>query len=1801
MTDLITNATEDDLHEFVAKQIFPMMVSALEKAGTGQRLRVTSLPPSVMRHICQKLQGDTRWSAKVLTDEISSEDWQATPTKIIELRNTLEQPLLVFIPQGLRNAAEDSLDIATFTELSMTSVANDLVESLLKEVEKPLHDAMREMLGRLRLEKFTRHADEEVQYLLTVKKNGGTPESAGGALYALGLIPDFALFTRGSHIQWLSRNQAVCGFLGDIAQPLQSRLARLRVTPNTLQPDLFRFLRDRQSDDIRIWAKHVACDQRYRHLAFDRWQFSDTLNEQELRLILEPLTLPVQGADVVPGAVRLPVLNLAGKDVLKVAFRSAPKPSQYPSWKHFRIQILSVEDEGPSVAWESNNYPRTSGPNARITRSVRVTDLQFLEEGTYYVKVEAYDTDGALLNASPRLIDPEDATSRAENESERFLVLREDTIPQPADSRSVLVSSLLDGWMHVAAKALGRKTQDELPSIGDANGAWDEPVGAAPRSDVHFELESPGFAGLAISVPSLLRKIQLAILQNPKRIGKHYLSLSRVRSAADVELNYDEDFLPDNPLVNAFFNARAEVCRSILRDHIAEGADSDELTRRAGIVETVNLLNHQAAIDKYVDAYVKLGSFALEAGGANGIRPQAIASLDLVELRWRSSVGDPGRALLLSPTHPLRLAWHLAHARLCANSIKSWSDSTHAVPSWRRFIGQLRNDLIPSNLPLVVFDRKGRGYVEHTPLTPFWPLYLPDRGMADAPLDAAAARDRIISAMGMGNRSVALSTVSSEDIATRLFEYLQQHPYAEQLRLNVFNPGDGRFVADVLRAVERRRISIDKRNAPALRYAVHLFAATNQLDLVADGLEALLDPERQVSEDDEFTLASSNHLLPKLVFARNTIEEFLQAPERYAAHVSILHEQFIAHSRVARVDHLRRGSFVSGLVQEPQVQIETSGQLFGWTKGLRAEPDPSSSGPDTGAALAVMQCLGASVALGKTPAPGFAPVIALNLDPNAQALLRRVHDYSDWVVTIDRNLGLDYFDSPSAANEAGYLLDFAPEYLNEDRQRLLLTTRSTIELEGLIRPALSRFELLLSDGDEAVVLEAIRSLSGRLALRFESARTHSSEVVGLLLARWLLERVGILSDRIVIPLDAHRSWFRREEAEQEVSSQKRADLLLVGFGNNNTLRLDIVEVKLRTELAGSTARIQLYRNMYDQVENTEARIRELFDPHYYALPRADFALKAKELGTILSFYVRRAVRYELLTKAAGESALAKIERLDQGYQFDIRSLGVVFERAGIGTHEDEEEPGFRVYRFGGDVAQQLLSFAVKRHTERVSKRSSVADGRRSYLEPSPAPAISNPELESFRSLLAVPLVERPTLAEIELPPTAANEIVHTAEEPEAEASFEATNDWHPSSNRPYTPINTPQAGTDTLGVADILLGASDFSPQFGVLGKSADKTVAIDLNGCNTISLFGVQGFGKSYTLGAIAEMATTPVPGINLLPSPLATVIFHYHKSDAYEPEHAAAIHPNQKQSEVERLLSDYGARPKGLQDVVLLVPAAKVEQRRGEYPGVDVEPIQFSSAELGAESWKYLLGAYGNDSLYVRQLVAIMRRHRGDLTLDVFRREIEAAELSKGARQLAEDRIRLAEPYIDDSKRMGQLLRPGRTVIVDLRDEWIEKDEALGLFVVMLRIFSAQRHESREFNKLVVFDEAHKYMAESALIGQVVETIREMRHQATSVVIASQDPLSVPRAVVELTSVLILHRMTSPQWLKHLKGAIAALDEVNEAQLAALKPGEALIWAQRSTDKRYTIRPQKLVIRPRFSQHGGGTRTAVSGSTVR
>jgi len=282
-------------------------------------------------------------------------------------------------------------------------------------------------------------------------------------------------------------------------------------------------------------------------------------------------------------------------------------------------------------------------------------------------------------------------------------------------------------------------------------------------------------------------------------------------------------------------------------------------------------------------------------------------------------------------------------------------------------------------------------------------------------------------------------------------------------------------------------------------------------------------------------------------------------------------------------------------------------------------------------------------------------------------------------------------------------------------------------------------------------------------------------------------------------------------------------------------------------------------------------------------------------------------------------------------------------------------------------------------------------------------------------------------------------------------------------------------------------------------------------------------------------------------------------------------------------------------MNDVVLLTPADKLEKRREEYPEIEVLPLKFASKELQASHWRFLMGAVGNQAAYIRQLNQIMRGMRDRLTLEGLRNDLEHSDMSDNLKRLANMRLNLAESYIDDATLLSNVIRPGRLIIVDLRDEFIEKDEALGLFVVILQIFADAVWQGHRFNKLVVFDEAHKYIESPDLIAGLIEVVREMRHKGTSVLVASQDPPSVPVALIELSSQIILHKFNSPAWLKHIQKANAALTGLTAENMASLQPGEAYVWSSKATDQAFSQQAIRIRCRPRVTRHGGYTKTAV------
>ena len=121
----------------------------------------------------------------------------------------------------------------------------------------------------------------------------------------------------------------------------------------------------------------------------------------------------------------------------------------------------------------------------------------------------------------------------------------------------------------------------------------------------------------------------------------------------------------------------------------------------------------------------------------------------------------------------------------------------------------------------------------------------------------------------------------------------------------------------------------------------------------------------------------------------------------------------------------------------------------------------------------------------------------------------------------------------------------------------------------------------------------------------------------------------------------------------------------------------------------------------------------------------------------------------------------------------------------------------------------------------------------------------------------------------------------------------------------------------------------------------------------------------------------------VNLLPAPMASIIFHYSDSMDYAPEFTSMVYPNDDAGQLAKLKAEYGAEASSVNDVVLLAPASQVEIRKSEYPSIDVHPIGFDSSELAVRDWMFLLGAMGNDSTYIKELKQIMKACRYDMSL--------------------------------------------------------------------------------------------------------------------------------------------------------------------------------------------------------------------------
>ncbi|KAA6409421.1 MAG: hypothetical protein FRX48_06974 [Lasallia pustulata] len=396
----------------------------------------------------------------------------------------------------------------------------------------------------------------------------------------------------------------------------------------------------------------------------------------------------------------------------------------------------------------------------------------------------------------------------------------------------------------------------------------------------------------------------------------------------------------------------------------------------------------------------------------------------------------------------------------------------------------------------------------------------------------------------------------------------------------------------------------------------------------------------------------------------------------------------------------------------------------------------------------------------------------------------------------------------------------------------------------------------------------------------------------------------------------------------------------------------------------------------------------------------------------------------------------------------------------------------------------------------------------------------------------------------------------------------------------------------------------------------SDPRIFLNINTPWSAFICGSQGSGKSHTLSCMLENSLLPCQ-LGALPKPLAAIVFHYDKFTSFASNQIC---------EAAYLCSS------GIPVRVLVSPSNfwRMRQAYSNMPGLPasakkpvVAPMLLKERHLDVERMMNLMAVTEKDGpmpLYMEVVCKILRQMAVEaqgapgLNYAAFKTRLEVEGFSYNQNGPLKLRLDLLESFTEipgtpgatyvrppkprfpdtkkgrkaereweaeqEQKRVAELRKPdiwsfepGSLTIVDLSCPFVDDSSACALFNISLALFLENRGD---IGRIVALDEAHKFMSSRASASTFTETllsvIRQQRHLATRIIIATQEPTISPK-LLDLSSMTIVHRFTSPEWLAALKSHLAGVAGVSDESkrdvkdifrtIVNLEVGEALLFS--------------------------------------
>jgi DNA phosphorothioation-dependent restriction protein DptH len=643
--------------------------------------------------------------------------------------------------------------------------------------------------------------------------------------------------------------------------------------------------------------------------------------------------------------------------------------------------------------------------------------------------------------------------------------------------------------------------------------------------------------------------------------------------------------------------------------------------------------------------------------------------------------------LIVLPSHPLRVAWHVAYDNLVLHTRFEQKLTPKQV---REELALLDGAMFPAFLPGL---KEGESFVFADTLG-FHAV-----GMVSVDDREPKASIAILArALGQSESDSIAPTVgrqSARVLGEEILKYIDCHNPSRLLHIHALRPGDGLTISRSLGHVQEKYRPVGgddgsdqepQETAPS--FVLELYPSEAQRGVagrfIANAREKRRSGAGKLLEHDQWMLDSSNlpggMSLPRLRWARKEVPD-----PKSAAHLAVAFDTFLSRVVPDTVGSTgsRRPFFVFGLMSFFE-RAYTSIPSPIWSSSVVGSKDGEKHPADrvhTDRLVKIQQFIQDCVAR-SLDAEGNVPVLRTEISAEKADGLRQLHSLCDWVITLDRNAGIEYFDSPGDNREIydSYIVDCVPEREDLGCLQLITSTSNLEEVRNLIDTALERMSLIRSRSNAEFLVEHLKALSGRLAIRLTGQKAPTADLIALAMYhanclnpsesddRWTSLRVGFLLPiddiRDLLPPIADNSadpaQIGSEGQKDQAEKPTRSELIYVSSVPRKGLMIQFIDVKYRPHLRTARSPETMCR-VQDKLEKLRKRWDEWYGSEGVSI--SSRAIRRAKLARVLRFYADKARRHADDVQQLGlsidayKSLIAEIDRLiEKGGEYSFASI-----------------------------------------------------------------------------------------------------------------------------------------------------------------------------------------------------------------------------------------------------------------------------------------------------------------------------------------------------------------------------------------------------------------------------------------------------------------------------------------------------------------------------------------------------------------